>query len=86
MYPYRAADRQGQSVDSLLSRNRDVAAAKAFPRKAEATQGQAPRTMALDGYAASHRAVRELSRHRAHCKRTKRRSSKYPNNMIEQDH
>jgi transposase-like protein len=86
MYLYRAVDRQGKSVDFLLSRNRDVAAAKAFFRKAEATQGQAPRTVTLDGYAASHRAVRELSRHRAHWKRTKRRSSKYLNDMIEQDH
>src|ERR1700689_3610310 len=29
MYLYRAVDRQGKSVDFLLSRNRDVAAAKA---------------------------------------------------------
>jgi transposase-like protein len=86
MYLYRAVDRQGQSVDFLLSKNRDVAAAKAFFRKAETTQGQAPQTVTLDGYAASHRAVREISRDRPRWKRTKLRTSKYLNNMIEQDH
>jgi transposase-like protein len=85
-YLYRAVDRSGRSVDFLLSKNRDVAAAKAFLRRAEATQGQAPRTVTLDGYAASHRAVRETSRDRPRWKRTKLRSSKYLNNLIEQDH
>src|SRR5450755_1321852 len=85
-YLYRAVDRSGRSVDFLLSKNRDVAAAKAFLLRAEATQGQAPRTVTLDGYAASHRAVREMSRDRPRWKRTKLRSSKYLNNLIEQDH
>jgi transposase-like protein len=37
-----------------------VAAAKAFFRKALRTQGRAPVSITLDGYAASHRAVREM--------------------------
>jgi transposase-like protein len=87
MYLYRAVDRQGKSVDFLLSKNRDVAAAKAFFRKAGATQGKAPQTVTLDGYAASHRAVRGRCRVTGpRWKRTKLRSSKYLNNLIEPDH
>jgi transposase-like protein len=85
-YLYRAVDREGQTVDFLLSPNRDVKAAKAFFRKATKTQGRAPVSVTLDGYAASHRAVREMPRENTRWKRTKLRSSKYLNNLIEQDH
>ena len=59
-YLYRAVDRAGRTVDFRLSPRRDVAAAKAFFRKAIKSQQRCPRTITLDGYAASHRAVREL--------------------------
>jgi transposase-like protein len=85
-YLYRAVDRDGQTVDFRLSPKRDVAAAKAFFRKALNTQGRAPLSITLDGYAASHRAVREMPRESPRWKRTKLRSSKYLNNMVEQDH
>lgn len=45
-----------------------------------------PRVITLDGYAASHRAVRELPDENEVWKVTKLRSSKYLNNIIEQDH
>jgi putative transposase len=60
VYLYRAVDARGQTVNFRLCPKRDVAAAKAFFRKAFKTQGRAPRTITLDGYQASHRAVREL--------------------------
>jgi transposase-like protein len=85
-YLYRAVDREGQTVDFRLSTNRDVKAAKAFFRKALKTQGRAPVSITLDGYAASHRAVRELPCENARWNDTTLRSSKYLNNMIEQDH
>ena len=44
-----------------------------------------PHTVTLDGYAASHRAVREFSEHSPGRPITIR-SSKYLNNLIEQDH
>src|SRR6476619_3390558 len=59
-YLYRAVDRAGRTVDFRLSTRRNVAAAKAFFRKAMKSQLCAPETITLDGYAASHRAVREL--------------------------
>jgi transposase-like protein len=83
-YLYRAVDREGQTVDFRLSTNRDVKAAKAFFRKALKTQGRAPVSITLDGYAASHRAVRELPAQNSRWKDTRLRSSKYLNNMIEQ--
>jgi transposase-like protein len=86
VYLYRAVDRDGNTVDFRLSRKRDVAAAKAFLRKALKTQGRAPLSITLDGYAASHRAVREMPAEDMIWKDTKLRSSKYLNNMIEQDH
>ena len=57
-YLYRAVDRQGRTVDFRLSSRRDVAAVKAFFRKALTSQQRPPQTITLDGYAASHRAVR----------------------------
>lgn len=85
-YLYRAVDREGQTIDFRLSANRDVKAAKAFFLKALKTQGRAPVSITLDGYAASHRAVRELPAVSPRWKDTRLRSSKYLNNMIEQDH
>ena len=85
-YLYRAVDRAGRTIDFRLSAKRDVTAAKAFFRKAIKGQKRAPQTITLDGYAASHRAVRELKADGSLPADTKLRSSKYLNNLIEQDH
>jgi transposase-like protein len=55
-------------------------------RKAINGQQRPPQTITLDGYAASHRAVRELKADGSLPNDTKLRSSKYLNNLIEQDH
>ena len=86
MYLYRAIDSAGRTVDFRLSRKRNVAAAKASFRKAIKSQGSVPRTITLDGYAASHRAVREMKIDGLLPADTGVRSSKYLNNLIEQDH
>lgn len=85
-YLYRAVDREGRTVDFRLSSRRDVAAAKAFFRKALTSQQRPPQTITLDGYAASHRAERELKADGLLPTETRLRSSKYLNNLIEQDH
>jgi transposase-like protein len=85
VYLYWAVDREGKTVDFRLSSKRDVAAAKAFFRKAIKGQGSTPRTIALDGYAASHRTVREMKAEGQMPTDTKPHSPKYLNNLIEQD-
>ena len=85
-YLYRAVDASGKTIDFRLSPRRNVASAKAFFRKAVRSQGRSPETITLDGYAASHRAVRELQQQGRLPELTKLRSSKYLNNLIEQDH
>jgi transposase-like protein len=86
VYLYRAVDRAGKTVDFRLSSRRDVTAAKAFFRKAFKSQGSTPRSITLDGYAASHRAVREMKADGQIPEDIEVRSSKYLNNLIEQDH
>jgi transposase-like protein len=85
-YLYRAVDKCGQKIDFRLSKTCDVSAAKAFFKKAIKHQGQPPLAITLNGYAASHRAVREMRADGLLPTRTKLRSSKYLNNLIEQDH
>jgi transposase-like protein len=79
-------DKAGQTIDFRPSKTRVVAAAKAFFKKAIRHEGRPPHTITLDGYAASHRAVREMRDDGLLPKRMKLRSSKILNNLIEQDH
>ena len=85
VYLYRAVDKQGGTVDFLLSKRRDVATAKRFFSHAT-TQHGAPRVITLDGYAASHRAVAQLKEVGTLPRRLRIRSSQYLNNVVEQDH
>ena len=85
-YLYRAVDKEGKTVDFLLRAKRSVASAKALFRQAFKRQGRLPQKITLDGYQASHRAAREILGEHQRGKRTKIRSSKYLNNLIEQDH
>ena len=86
VYLYRAVDRVGNTVEFRLSARRDVAAAKAFFRKAIKLQGRPPQTITLDSYTASHRAVREMKADGTLPAATTLRSSKFMNNQVEQDH
>jgi putative transposase len=71
----------------MLRAKRDAAAAKAsFKKKAIKHQGQPPKIITLDGYAASHRAVREVKADGLLPADTEVRSSRYLNNLIVQDH
>jgi transposase-like protein len=72
-------------VDFKLSDRCNVAAAKAFFKKAIRHQGYAPHTIPLDGYAASHRAVQEMQNADMLPKSTKLWSSKDLHNLVKQD-
>ena len=86
-YLYRAVDRDGRSVDSLLCGERTMEAARGFFRKPVASPGTVwPRTVNLDGNAASHRAVRLLGREDVRWQSVRVRNSRYLNNIVEQDH
>src|SRR5215217_6543390 len=78
---YRAIDRDGDHVDTLLSERRDMAAAQAFFRSARSATGLVPDRVTTDGHGSYPRAVRTtLGRRVAH------RTSVYRNNGLEQDH
>src|SRR5688572_18034392 len=80
-YLYRAIDRDGNLVDTMLSAHRDMAAAQAFFRSAKAATGVTPDLVTTDGHGCYPRAIRStLGRHVVH------RTSAYKNNRLEQDH
>jgi len=84
-YLYRAVDKQGNTVDFLLSEHRDIEAAKRFFTQEVEKQG-APEKITLDGYAAAHTAIGELKKSEIIPINVLVRTSKYLNNLIEQDH
>jgi putative transposase len=80
-YLYRATDRDGNLVDSMLSEHRDMEAAKRFFAQAKLVVGHAPEKVTTDGHDAYPRAIRRvLGRKVVH------RTSRYLNNRLEQDH
>jgi transposase-like protein len=80
-YLYRATDRSGALFDILFSKQRDMAAAKAFFRSAQAVTGITPDRVTTDGHDSDPRAIRtELGQDVRH------RTSRYLNNRLEQDH
>src|SRR3712207_2284135 len=81
VYLYRAIDRGGNLIDTMLSEHRDMAAAQAFFRSAVSVTGQVPERVTTDGHRSYPRAIRTvLGRHVVH------RTSAYKNNGLEQDH
>jgi putative transposase len=80
-YLYRAIDRNGDLIDTMLSEHRDMAAAKAFFRSAKSATGMTPDRVTTDGHGSYPRAIRStLGRG------VKHRTSAYKNNGLEQDH
>ena len=80
-YLYRAIDRDGNLIDTMLSEHRDMQAAKAFFRSARATMGFRPDRVTTDGHGSSPRAIRNVLG-----KTVRHRTSAYLNNRLEQDH
>lgn len=85
-YLYRAVDKYGKTVESLLCADRSMFAAESFFRKSVARQHSWPRKINLDGNAASHRALRLLRKQDPRWRSVIVRSRRYLNNIVEQDH
>ncbi len=85
-YLYRAVDRDGNLVDSMLSKRRDMVAPKRFFKGAKDVVGHAPERVTTDGHLAHPRAIhRILGRKVVH--RTSRLALiELPYYRMEQDH
>ena len=86
-YLYRAVDSTGETIDFVLSPNRDLIAAKLFLRLAlSGASGVRPRVINVDGHPAYARAIAELKESGDLSRSCRCRPSPYLNNIIEQDH
>ena len=82
-YLYRAVDKQGQTIDFLLTAHRDEQAAKQFLTKAIRRHG-VPEKITIDGSAANEAAIKSYNEE--HGTAIVIRKIKYLNNIVEQDH
>jgi putative transposase len=80
-YLYRAIDREGNLVDTMLSETRDLEAAKQFFARALAVVGKVPQRVTTDGHTAYPRAIRETLG-----EKVRHRCNPYLNSRLEQDH
>lgn len=86
-YLYRAVDSEGNTIDFYVSKNRDKKSAKKFFIKAlRASHNQQPRVITIDKYAATEMAIIEEKYYGDLDCKTQYRTTKYLNNIIEQDH
>jgi putative transposase len=82
-YLYRAVDKDGETVDFLLTENRDKEAALRFLKKAIRRNG-VPETITIDGSDANEAAIKSYNEE--HGTNIIIRQVKYLNNIVEQDH
>ena len=82
-YLYRTVDKQGQTVDFLLTEQRDEHAAKRFLTQA-IRRHRVPEKITIDGSAANEAAIKSYNE--AHGTAIVIRQVKYLNNIVEQDH
>ena len=82
-YLYRAVDKQGQTIDFLLTEQRDQEAALRFLKKAIRRHG-VPEKITIDGSAANEAAIKSYNQ--AHGTTIEIRKITYLNNIVEQDH
>jgi len=82
-YLYRAVDKTGQTIDFLLTEQRDEQAAKRFLTKAIRRHG-VPEKITIDGSAANEAAIKSYNEE--HGTAIAIRKIKYLNNIVEQDH
>ena len=86
-YLYRAVDKEGNTIEFMLSAKRDVSAAKRFFKKMmRADHRRLPFTISVDKNAAYPEAFTSSQDEEVLPKDCKLRRVKYLNNVIEQDH
>ena len=84
-YLYRAVDKQGNTVDFLLTKRRQKMSAQKFFNKAIKNNGK-PRVINIDKSGSNFAAIQVVNRRGLFAKNIKIRQCKYLNNMVEQDH
>jgi len=82
-YYYRAVDRNGDTVDFLLTAKRDKKAAMRYLKKAIGSSGK-PSLINIDKSGANTAAIKQYNADES--RRIKIRRCKYLNNIVEQDH
>ena len=82
-YLYRAVDRDGDTVDFLLTARRDEAAARRFLERAIDRHGE-PKKITIDKSGANTAAINSYNTERD--ANIEMRQCKYLNNIVEQDH
>jgi len=82
-YLYRAVDKEGHTIDFLLTPNRDRDAAEAFLHKAIRVQGL-PEKITIDQSSSNTAAITHYNK--IHQTAIAIRQCKYLNNIVEQDH
>ena len=84
-YLYRALDKQGNTVDFLLTKRRMKGSAQKFLNKAIGNNGK-PRLINIDKSGANTQAIRIVNQYSLTFKKIRIRRVKYLNNIVEQDH
>ena len=84
-YLYRAVDKQGNTVDFLLTKRRIKGSAQKFLNKAIGNNGE-PRIINIDKSGANTAGIKTWNKRNLTSNKIKIRRVKYLNNIVEQDH
>jgi putative transposase len=85
MFLYRAVDKEGNTVDFLLTKRRQKMSAQKFFIKAIGNNGR-PRVVNIDKSGTNKMAIWAINNRAVSVKKIKIRQCKYLNNIVEQDH